>query len=566
MTTTPTMSDLETASENAIQDMQTLDNKVNGPAGYVTNRHGVTTKNLEQILGEVQGYVLGSSGHRDFSDVAEVLADTTLTYVAAQPETVVAGDILRTRHEGFSYKVAATDATDHHVTTAGGVKLKCVGYSPFGPINVLALGVVEGDSSAEVQTKNVAILQSVKSLTQGFYFPAGHYYFNAGLDFSNKSTWWLTGDGRQRTYLHWTGTQAYGVKVGNHSGSYQEAGCIKGMSLHGSITTDNGGHATDVYGVGKMIWQGGWVNNVVYEDIDIRYADYGIHSYDTTNNWNRTFREVSMRYIGQGIYSAEANGNVLDKVFIFEFQTTAISISGFGIAITGCSIESTVGPAAPLGIYLYGHGFHIVGNYFEGVKNGISIDGSSAAPSRAGVIEGNYMVGLSSASGSYAVNLVVASGVLIQSNWFRNFDIGIRSDSTSSYNNIADPNFYNVNAEVQNGYGLHRIGQDGVFDFSGSPRMEIKARDRNFARATVLRTDWDTVNSVIDLYLNDGAFSGSSSTYVGTGFYPDADEALALGSASLKWANTVTEQLQMPSPDGSLWTLTVDNSGNLVIS
>jgi hypothetical protein len=56
-------------------------------------------------------------------DVPTLLADTDLTYTASQPGTVAVGDIVRTRAEGFSYEVADASATDHHVTTAGGVKL-----------------------------------------------------------------------------------------------------------------------------------------------------------------------------------------------------------------------------------------------------------------------------------------------------------------------------------------------------------------------------------------------------------------------------------------------------------
>lgn len=55
--------------------------------------------------------------------VSALLADTALTYTTGQPETVTAGGIVRTRAEGFSYAVAPSGATDHHVTTAGGVKL-----------------------------------------------------------------------------------------------------------------------------------------------------------------------------------------------------------------------------------------------------------------------------------------------------------------------------------------------------------------------------------------------------------------------------------------------------------
>lgn len=53
-----------------------------------------------------------------FVNVAALLADTALTY-----STASAGDIIRTRSEGFAYQVAASGASDQHVTTAGGVKL-----------------------------------------------------------------------------------------------------------------------------------------------------------------------------------------------------------------------------------------------------------------------------------------------------------------------------------------------------------------------------------------------------------------------------------------------------------
>lgn len=55
--------------------------------------------------------------------VTALLADTTLTYTAGTGGSIAAGDIVRTRAEGFSYEVADSAAVDHHITTAGGVKL-----------------------------------------------------------------------------------------------------------------------------------------------------------------------------------------------------------------------------------------------------------------------------------------------------------------------------------------------------------------------------------------------------------------------------------------------------------
>lgn len=73
-----------------------------------------TSTNVEGALQEV-GVALGTVSR---TDVAELLADTALTY-----SNVTAGDIVRTLAEGYAYEVAASAATNHHVTTAGGVKL-----------------------------------------------------------------------------------------------------------------------------------------------------------------------------------------------------------------------------------------------------------------------------------------------------------------------------------------------------------------------------------------------------------------------------------------------------------
>jgi hypothetical protein len=78
-----------------------------------------------QFFGDFSGTFAGTVVG-NLKDVPTLLADETLTYTAGQISTVTAGDIVRTRAEGFSYEVAASDATDHHVTTAGGVKLYVV--------------------------------------------------------------------------------------------------------------------------------------------------------------------------------------------------------------------------------------------------------------------------------------------------------------------------------------------------------------------------------------------------------------------------------------------------------
>lgn len=80
----------------------------------------------------------------DFSTVAALLADTALTYTSAQPKTVTVGQIVPAG--GFRYQVAASTATDHHVTTAGGVKLYVLPGADG--VNVKACGA-KGDGTTD---------------------------------------------------------------------------------------------------------------------------------------------------------------------------------------------------------------------------------------------------------------------------------------------------------------------------------------------------------------------------------------------------------------------------------
>ncbi len=57
------------------------------------------------------------------TSVAELVADNLLTYEAGKINTADAGARITTLAEGFTYEVAESSATDHHLETAGGVKL-----------------------------------------------------------------------------------------------------------------------------------------------------------------------------------------------------------------------------------------------------------------------------------------------------------------------------------------------------------------------------------------------------------------------------------------------------------
>lgn len=99
-------------------------------------------------------------------NVATVIADTVMGYTAGASVQVSAGQYVLTTQEGFLYEVAASGATDHHVTTAGGVKLR---VAHRGTIIAAAFGDLVSAPTATVQRAiDVAIAAGISqvNLTQ----------------------------------------------------------------------------------------------------------------------------------------------------------------------------------------------------------------------------------------------------------------------------------------------------------------------------------------------------------------------------------------------------------------
>lgn len=114
-----------------------------------TGDTGDITPELEAALAAAEAAAAQAALYEGFwlDDAPAIFADSTLTYADGSPSTVAEGNYVRTRKESFSYTVAASDATDEHVTTAGGVKLY-VNKNSDGSYNVLAFGA-EGDGTAD---------------------------------------------------------------------------------------------------------------------------------------------------------------------------------------------------------------------------------------------------------------------------------------------------------------------------------------------------------------------------------------------------------------------------------
>lgn len=110
--------------------------------------------------------------------VAALLADTALTYTAGTPSTVNTADFVRTRSEGFSYKVQPLVFADPDITTAGGVKLTVEATN--GELNVLAFGASPLGGIDAAPAFNRAAARQMRC-----FVPAGRYRINSPVNLLN---------------------------------------------------------------------------------------------------------------------------------------------------------------------------------------------------------------------------------------------------------------------------------------------------------------------------------------------------------------------------------------------
>lgn len=299
-------------------------------------------------------------------DVAALIADSSLTYTASQPGTVAAGDIVRTRSEGFSYKVASSGSTDNHVETSGGVKLYVVPlYGTSFP--EYPFGATGADNSGAVAADDEYSALSATILAQGgggVSFGSGRYKFNQKHDLSNNIR--LRGRGDITTLV---------------------AG-VTGMNIFEGLDSE------------PLI-------NAVVEDL-------GFEGFDTF-------------VVGdsQAIRVRAYQGLTIQRCSFTKFQVAAV-IAGV-TATSGTEVYEDLkihlnkvdggGNAVPFsGIHVYhADRFSIRYNYVTRVARGIDLEMNAGSVARNGIIRGNVITGgslsdHSSTNTYYGIHLATDSG------------------------------------------------------------------------------------------------------------------------------------------------------------
>lgn len=137
-----------------------------------------------------------------FKTVALLIADTTMSYTSGVGLIQVAsGDVIGAG--AFRYEVAGSGASNHHVTTAGGVKLYVL-PADDGTVNIMAWNV---DSTGA--TNDTTKINSALASFPQVRFPAGTFMGNmiANADVT------LIGEGRDRTIIQQSGTTGITLTV-----------------------------------------------------------------------------------------------------------------------------------------------------------------------------------------------------------------------------------------------------------------------------------------------------------------------------------------------------------------
>lgn len=221
--------------------------------------------------------------------VAVLLADATYTYTAGSAYTVTADQLIRVKTGNFVYKVAAAAATDHHVTTAGGVKLYVQagadGFLPFSAFNPDYTGV----------TDQTALLQKAMDAHHSVFLGEGVLLFSSGgLTLNQNQN--IKGAGKEKTRLSLTFTTGTRGLLYANSGSADTANNIRDITI--SDMTLDGNVGTLGYQAFTHLVSLNGASDALIERVDLIgfrgdgvYLGSGIGGSDERHNVNVIIRE-----------------------------------------------------------------------------------------------------------------------------------------------------------------------------------------------------------------------------------------------------------------------------------
>lgn len=166
---------------------------------------------------------------------SDILENTSMGYSAGATVPIAEGDVLLAADGKHIYVVAASDATDAHWATPGGVKLyvrpESKGY------NILAFGAVadfdDSDPTGETGTNNRTAIVTALATGGDVYVPRGSFrvdsQINLTVDGQN-----IVGDGWFSSRIYYTGAETAGARlfyVDNENIGFSQIGLFNGINV-----------------------------------------------------------------------------------------------------------------------------------------------------------------------------------------------------------------------------------------------------------------------------------------------------------------------------------------------
>lgn len=307
---------------------------------------------------------------KEFDTVALLLADTgTYTNYAA-------GDYFRVADGGFTYRVALSGATDHHVVNAGGVKLYVLpGASGY---NVKAFGA-KGDNAVN----DTAALQKAIDVAQaadgGLFVPTGIYQ-HTGLTVLPSKSLNCIGEAYDNTagdsvggavLLNTNTTGGHSITIDNtpFTGNFDKQIRFSNITIRGNALSGDGFNVDQC----MVFLENVWISN------------HGGNGYFALRCYSSAFRQVSFsNNLGCGFRANRALNAVHFDHCLFNGNAGAADLAGcllsgaggidrhFGVTFTACDFTGNgtfVGAGNAFGLAaLHTAGVSLTGCYFENNK------------------------------------------------------------------------------------------------------------------------------------------------------------------------------------------------------
>ncbi len=277
---------------------------------------GIEAANLASDRADIALHALNGGKWR--TDAPTLFADVDLTYAPGQTNSVVEGTKIITQLENFGYSVAASVATDHHVTTAGGVKLYVLPGTD-GATNIRAFGAtgIAGDDQDSA-------LVTAASVTDPVFFPAGTYDFSTNLVPSSR---W-TGVNQDDAVLRFSGS---GLAVETDAG-------FENFKLQSMAAGQSGIRIT--FGVGDRY---GPCRIYDFDTIGVEIGVSGVNaayfldigSFEINNQARDG--QIGFRIVGNTL--PNSNANAIDCPFVKGRWKRYVDIEGNANILTGGDVE-----------------------------------------------------------------------------------------------------------------------------------------------------------------------------------------------------------------------------------